>query len=262
MKYVVDTSVLVEKLVTQYIKDKKITDTVVVPRVVIAELENQANTGRDIGFIGLEEIQELQELSKKKKIKLEIVGDRPSIADIKGAKRGGMIDSMIIDFAVELKATLVTADMVQAESAKALGMQVLFVEKDFKEGLSIEQYFDDTTMSIHMKAGTFVYAKKGKPGQWKLEQVSKERLSEKEVEVYAKGRDEFKKIIDPLKLNDHDKNLNSIQHQFDWSYVAAASNALCIYFGNTTPKRLYSFELAGYMMPSDEVIYVIMPCRL
>jgi DNA polymerase III sliding clamp (beta) subunit (PCNA family) len=73
---------------------------------------------------------------------------------------------------------------------------------------------------------------------------------------------EFKKIIDPLKLNDHDKNLNSIQHQFDWSYVAAASNALCIYFGNTTPKRLYSFELAGYMMPSDEVIYVIMPCRL
>ena len=72
---------------------------------------------------------------------------------------------------------------------------------------------------------------------------------------------EFKKIIEPLKLNDHDKNLNSICHQFDWSYVAAASAALCIYFGNTTPKRLYSFELAGYMMPSDDVIYVIMPCR-
>ena len=73
---------------------------------------------------------------------------------------------------------------------------------------------------------------------------------------------EFKKIIDPLKLNDHDKNLNAIQHQFDWSYVALANAALCTYFGNTTPKRLYSFELAGYMMPSDEVIYVIMPCRL
>ena len=73
---------------------------------------------------------------------------------------------------------------------------------------------------------------------------------------------EFKKIIEPLKLNDHDKNLNSICHQFDWSFVAAASAALCIYFGNTTPKRLYSFELAGYMMPSEDVIYVIMPCRL
>ena len=73
---------------------------------------------------------------------------------------------------------------------------------------------------------------------------------------------EFKKIIEPLKLNDHDKNLNAICHQFDWSYVSLANAALCTYFGNTTPKRLYSFELAGYMMPSDEVIYIIMPCRL
>lgn len=73
---------------------------------------------------------------------------------------------------------------------------------------------------------------------------------------------DFKKIVEALKLNDHDKNLNSICHQFDWSYVANANAALCTYFGNTTPKRLYSFELAGYMMPSDDIIYVIMPCRL
>jgi len=75
---------------------------------------------------------------------------------------------------------------------------------------------------------------------------------------------EFKKIIDPIKENDHDKNLNAIQHQFDWSYVAIANDAICKYFGNTTPKRLYSFELAGYFMPGDhdDIIYVIMPCRL
>ena len=75
---------------------------------------------------------------------------------------------------------------------------------------------------------------------------------------------DFKKIIEPIKLNDHDKNLNAICHQFDWSYVALANAALCIYFGNATPKRLYSFELAGYMMPGDgdDIIYVIMPCRL
>ncbi len=65
MKYVVDTSVLVEKLVSKYVLDKKIKDTVVVPRVVIAELENQANTGRDIGFVGLEDIHELHALVKK-----------------------------------------------------------------------------------------------------------------------------------------------------------------------------------------------------
>lgn len=73
---------------------------------------------------------------------------------------------------------------------------------------------------------------------------------------------EFKKIIDPIKLNDHDKNLNSICHQFNWSYVALANDAICKYFGSATPKRLYSFELAGYFMPSEDIIYLIMPCRL
>jgi DNA polymerase III sliding clamp (beta) subunit (PCNA family) len=72
----------------------------------------------------------------------------------------------------------------------------------------------------------------------------------------------FNKIIDPIKLNDHDKNLNAIQHQFDWSYVALANASLCKYFGITTTKRLYSFELAGYFMPCDDIIYVIMPCRI
>jgi hypothetical protein len=73
---------------------------------------------------------------------------------------------------------------------------------------------------------------------------------------------EFNKIIDPIKLNDHVKNLNAIQHQFNWSYVALANDALCKYFGMTTPNRLYSFELAGYFMPSDDIIYAIMPCRI
>lgn len=72
----------------------------------------------------------------------------------------------------------------------------------------------------------------------------------------------FAKILTPVKANIHDKNLNSICHQFDWSYVALANDALGIYFGNKVPKRLYSCVEAGYFMPSDDIIYVIMPCRL
>jgi len=74
---------------------------------------------------------------------------------------------------------------------------------------------------------------------------------------------EFKKIIEPIKVNNHDENLNKIQHQFDWSYVSIANDAICKYFGDTTPKRLYSFYKAGYFMPSldNDIIYVIMPMR-
>lgn len=73
---------------------------------------------------------------------------------------------------------------------------------------------------------------------------------------------EFKKIIESIKLNDHDKNLNAICHQFNWNYVALANDALCIYFGDKVPKLLYSFELAGYFMPCYGIIYVIMPCKI
>jgi len=110
MKYVVDTSVLIERLVTDYVKKKKLKGEIIVPRAVVAELENQANTGRETGFLGLEELQELQ----KKKVKITFYGERPNLNQIKGAKRGGEIDSMIIDVAYAEKATLVTADMVQS----------------------------------------------------------------------------------------------------------------------------------------------------
>jgi DNA polymerase III sliding clamp (beta) subunit (PCNA family) len=73
----------------------------------------------------------------------------------------------------------------------------------------------------------------------------------------------FDKILKPVKANNHDENLNSIKHQFDWSYVALANDAICKYYGNTTPKRLYSCAECGYFMPSfdNDIIYVIMPCR-
>ena len=72
----------------------------------------------------------------------------------------------------------------------------------------------------------------------------------------------FDKILTPVKANNHDENLNKILHQFDWSYVALANDAICKYYGNSTPKRLYSCNECGYFMPSEDTIYIIMPCRL
>jgi DNA polymerase III sliding clamp (beta) subunit (PCNA family) len=73
----------------------------------------------------------------------------------------------------------------------------------------------------------------------------------------------FDKILTPVKANNHDENLNKILHQFDWSYVALVNDAICKYYGNTTPKRLYSCNECGYFMPllDNDIIYVIMPCR-
>ena len=54
MKYVVDTSAVIERAVTRLVKEEGIDGTIIIPNAVIAELENQANKGLEIGFLGLE----------------------------------------------------------------------------------------------------------------------------------------------------------------------------------------------------------------
>lgn len=171
-KYVTDTSVLIEKLISKFIKSKEISGTILIPNAVVAELENQANRGQEIGFLGLEEIQEIRKL----KADIEFIGDRPNETQIKYAK-SGEIDAYIRELANREKATLITADKVQAESGKAFGIKVKYVEtRKYDEKLSIEKFFDETTMSIHIKEKCYVYGKKGSPGNWQLEKVSQKHL--------------------------------------------------------------------------------------
>ncbi len=180
-KYVLDTSAVIEKIASKLIKKKEISGTILIPRAVVSELENQGNKGLEIGFIGLEEIQELRKLTK-----LEFVGKRPTIDQIKLAK-SGEIDAAIREIAVKENAVLITADLVQAESGKAFGIKVKhFKTREKREKLKFEKYFDNTTMSVHLKENTHAQAKKGKPGEWKLVNVSKKRLTAKDIQDISK----------------------------------------------------------------------------
>lgn len=80
-KYVLDTSVIIEGIASNLIKEKKLKGRIIITNASIAELENQANNGLEIGFIGLEELQKLQELQKKKKITIEFLGPAKFIPD-------------------------------------------------------------------------------------------------------------------------------------------------------------------------------------
>lgn len=187
MQYVIDTSVVIEHAISKLIKEGKIEGTILLPKAVMAELENQANTGRETGMIGLEEIQELQRLVKKGKIELKIVGERPNVYQMREAKRGGEIDSYIRDLAYIESAILITADRVQSESAKAMDVEVIFIPKiETKEKLQIEQYFDAETMSIHLREACPPRAKKGKPGEWRLVNVNEKIFSQKDIQDMTK----------------------------------------------------------------------------
>ena len=125
--YVTDTSVLIERQVSELVKKKEVEGTIVIPNAVLAELEHQANTNQTEGFLGLEEIKELRAIAEEtKRISIEFAGAKPVEAYIKGA-RAGAIDDIIRDIAAQRKGTLITADRVQALVAEALGISVMLL---------------------------------------------------------------------------------------------------------------------------------------
>jgi len=126
--YLVDTSAIVHKKVSRLAKMGQIKGLILIPNAAIAELENLANKGQDVGFKGLEEIAKLHHY---KNLRLKFVGPRPSEHHIKYAK-SGEIDALIRSLANTYHATLITADIVQSKSAAAYGMKVLFHKVRFK----------------------------------------------------------------------------------------------------------------------------------
>ncbi len=196
MKYVPDTSALIEKLVSKFVKKGKIKEgsEIIIHLAAVSELEHQANLGKEIGFVGLEEINELRKLAKEGKINLKFAGRRPTEFEKRHAK-AGEIDALIRDLAKDENATLITLDLVEAEVAKALGIDVIYVEKGkIRIKNPLEKFFDEMTMSVHIREGSKVKAKKGTPANWSFVEIGKV-LKAKEVEEIAK------KIVEIAKLD-------------------------------------------------------------
>ncbi|MDQ3968825.1 MAG: PINc/VapC family ATPase [Thermoproteota archaeon] len=148
---------------------------IIIPLAVLDELQSQASTNKEHGFVGLEEIKKMRELCTAKNISLRFVGQRPDLDDIRLAKHG-RIDAIIKDVAMHESATLITADYVQALVAEAQGIKAMHIRTPTKTtDLEFERYFDDTTMSVHLKEGTFPMAKRGKPGNFQLVKISQEK---------------------------------------------------------------------------------------
>ena len=187
-RIVPDTSILIDGLLSEYIEQGKIKKAeIIIPEFVIDELQAQASSGKEIGFLGLEEIQRLRNF---KNIKVEIVGRKPTLEEIRLAKKG-RIDALIRDVAKDYNAVLYTRDLVQAEVAKAFGIEVVYIEKEPPRELHLEKFLTSDTMSLHFKENCYVYAKRGKPGNFKLVRASDKPLSREKLEEIIKQIFEF-----------------------------------------------------------------------
>jgi len=196
-RIICDSSIIIDGKITQMVEKGELKDIeIIIPLAVLYELQAQASKGREPGFIGLDELKRLREICEKKKIKLRYTGDRPSIDDIKLAKSGRM-DAIIRDVAKAENGTLLTADYVQALVGEVEGVKVKHIPAEIKlTGLKFEKYFTPDTLSIHLKEDVVPMAKRGKPGQFELVKLSKEPITDVEINDMIREISEATRISD------------------------------------------------------------------
>ena len=200
-----DTSAVIIGAVSD-IMEKEVLDypEIVVPEAVVCELEHQANANRAEGHRGLKELQKLQKLQDEDRLAVTFKGRRPTNYDIRYAK-SGEIDSIIRDMARSEMGMLLTNDKVQAEVAKSQGIPVYFYEQKHEiKPLSIEKYFDDETMSVHLKENVVPMAKKGTPGHIDFVILNEKRYSYRELkeimdEILDKAKSDPKTYLESDK---------------------------------------------------------------
>ncbi len=183
-----DTSVIIDGRITAKLKAGEFRSArVIIPEALVSELEAQANRGKETGFKGLEELKELSAMAKKGEITLEFKGKRPSLEQIRLAS-GGEIDAMIRSIAHENEALLITSDRVQSEVARARGLNVEYLEPLMLElkHLSIEDYFTEDTLSVHIKMNVPPLAKRGGVGSQKLMKIREDASTGQEVHTIIK----------------------------------------------------------------------------
>jgi ATPase len=191
-RFACDTSVIFNGLIIDLIEDGELGDhpEIFISNIVVAEVEYRTNIQKEIGFYGLNVLKELRQFHNEGKITLNVIGHRPTREEIKMAP-GGELDALIRESAGENNAVLITADKIQGDVGVFEGIEVMLVKEKVlhkeitPDSLRIMSFFDEDTMSIHLKRGLPAYAKKGSPGNWYMEQVGDEIIDKKKIEEIA-----------------------------------------------------------------------------
>jgi ATPase len=185
-KIVADTSVIINGQLIAQIEAGSIKNSeIIIPQVVFDELQSQASSKKEQGFVGLEKIQKLKELSGSYGLNIVLKGLHPSSDDIKLAG-SGRIDALIIDMAKQNDAVLYTSDNVQHLVAQAESVETVFLKFVVKDKtLEFLKFFDAETMSVHLKENQHPLAKKGKPGNFSLTTLSDDILSKDYLEFIS-----------------------------------------------------------------------------
>lgn len=173
--------------------------SVVIPEAVLAELENQADSKKETGVYGIDELLILREMDESGQIRLFFEGARPTIHQIKDAKLGE-VDALIRQTALDIGGLFVTSDKVQAVVGRARGLYVDYVPPVLREAeadistLLLLDFFDSETMSVHLKSAVRPMAKRGSVGEMRYVPIRDTPCTAAELEAVKAELIHFTKI--------------------------------------------------------------------
>jgi ATPase len=184
--YVPDYAAIIEGAVGRLVEEGAIAGRIAVHRAVVQLLELFALRGRGVAFAGLRELRRLSELHKEGKITVEYVGERLRLrGDEAEDALISEVNSAVRELAMSIGGTVITGDPVIYDICKALGIPAIFTRREGERALTLERFFDEETMSVHLKEGSYPVAKKGRPGEWRYVRLSNERLTREFIERVA-----------------------------------------------------------------------------
>ncbi len=177
--YVPDASVIVERTLSKLIEEGKIRGRIVIPRELVRFFEQKAFEGSALGLLGLQELAKVRDLAERGLAMVEVLSEttRERTLDQR------LVDQVVREVASKIGGKVVTHNELQMLACKALGIEVLYLEHKAEARIWFEKYFDEETLSLHLKEGAPIRAKKGKPGEWRLVTVDERILSREELEL-------------------------------------------------------------------------------
>jgi ATPase len=185
-KIVPDTSVIIDGRITKILKKKvklgnksKEKIKIIIPNIVVHELEHQANLGKEIGFDGLNELNSIRKIAENSKGKISMTFYHQF--------EQGKADEVIRKTAEKNNALLITSDKIQNLVSEVRGIKTKYIGPKVKKiKPKVFGLFDEKTASVHIKEDTRIIAKRGKVGNFQLKEISKEKVSREEVDKYAR----------------------------------------------------------------------------
>ncbi|MHA1616052.1 MAG: ATPase [Candidatus Njordarchaeales archaeon] len=186
-KYVLDLSLILSGA----LKSTKILELIrtgkfYIPWIIINKLKQMANQGLEEGIVGINELVRLRELGAE----IEYL--------FQDTKIHGSLEEVVLETAKNINATLLTSDETLYQLAKVAGIDALLIkrQKRAEKCLRIRDFFDEDTLSIHLKEGVKPMAKKGKPGEWEFVTLRDEPLTREELEEL------IREIIEEVRKTD------------------------------------------------------------